>query len=252
AQRLGERARSDIWRSTREPRRAQCFRQRATPCIRYRCRRARRAERYRAWEAHRCRRGGNQPRRRERRVLLAHNRPSARLAVAVATHQDRHPGGAMTVYDVGDQVPLEHKVYSSAGALTDATVTLTVTKPDASTTSPTITHSATGTYQADVTTDAAGIWLFRWNVSGTVPTDIVDGQFTVVTSAPPAYAALDDLKLALGITNDVTRDGLLIGALNTASRYVERKTGRRFYIDRTTSARVYALRGRLLNDYCEQ
>lgn len=154
----------------------------------------------------------------------------------------------MTVYDVNDQVPLQHKVYSAGALINATTVTVTVTKPDGSTTTPTVTNTSTGVYDATVTTDAVGIWYFRWSVTGVVPTDYVDGQFTVVTSAPPSYTSLAAIKSALGIGADTSRDALLAGVVSAASRYVDRRTGRRFYADRTASARTYRPQGRLVDD----
>ncbi len=52
------------------------------------------------------------------------------------------------------------------------------------------------------------------------------------------YVDLGTLKLALGVT-DTSRDALLTSAIAAASRAIDGKTGRRFYLDSVASARVY-------------
>lgn len=52
------------------------------------------------------------------------------------------------------------------------------------------------------------------------------------------YATLDELKTALRIT-DSTYDTELQSKLTSASRRVDRDTGRRFWVDSNTSPRVY-------------
>jgi Phage gp6-like head-tail connector protein len=149
----------------------------------------------------------------------------------------------VTTYDLGDTIPLQHRVYSN-GALTAATVALTVTAPDGTTTTPSVTTSTTGVYNATVATDQVGLWSYVWSVSGAVPDDEAPGQFTIATRAPLAYASLYTVRLALGINNDNSRDALIESACEAASRFIDDTCGRRFYADTTTSARTYRLRGR--------
>lgn len=59
-----------------------------------------------------------------------------------------------------------------------------------------------------------------------------------MTNPPPAYGDLATFKLLFGIT-DTLRDPLLQMALSSASRQIDRLTGRRFYLDQLTSMRVY-------------
>jgi hypothetical protein len=150
----------------------------------------------------------------------------------------------VTTYDLGDTVPLQHRVYSN-GSLSAATVALTVTAPDGTTTTPSVTTSSTGIYNAVVPTDQTGTWFYAWSVSGAVPDDEVYGQFYVATRAPLSYVSLYTARLALGVNNDTSRDDLILAACNAASRYIDDACGRRFYADTTTSARTYRLRGRL-------
>lgn len=61
------------------------------------------------------------------------------------------------------------------------------------------------------------------------------------------YTDRTTLKLQLGIT-DTARDSLLDKAITAASRAIDRKTGRRFWLDATPSARVYNPHGRVVCD----
>ncbi|MFJ5804866.1 head-tail connector protein [Streptomyces sp. NPDC093093] len=59
------------------------------------------------------------------------------------------------------------------------------------------------------------------------------------------YADLGTLKRQLGLDDeDDTRDASLEQALNTASRYIEKSAGRRFWLDAEPVARVYRPQGR--------
>lgn len=145
----------------------------------------------------------------------------------------------MTTYDVGDAATLTTSVYSSAGALTDATVVLTITAPDATVTTPTVTHASTGVYTATITVTLAGVWFYTWTVSGTV-TAVDSGQFDAADPAPPTYASLAQLKTKLRITNTAD-DVELTEKLQVAARRIDFDTGRRFWSDTTVSARQYDL-----------
>ncbi|HCA86373.1 MAG TPA: hypothetical protein DEQ61_13235 [Streptomyces sp.] len=61
------------------------------------------------------------------------------------------------------------------------------------------------------------------------------------------YATLATLKLSMGIT-DTDRDALLEQALASASRGIDRMTGRRFYLDATAVQRTYNPAGKVVRD----
>jgi len=151
----------------------------------------------------------------------------------------------MAIYDVGDVAYLATTVTVN-GVLTDATMALVVTKPDGSTSSPTIAHPSTGNYTATVTVDQAGTWFYTFTASGTA-TNVDSGEFSAADPAPFAYASLTDFKTRLGITVD-TQNGDLTKVLVTASRQIDQDTGRRFYLDKTASARVFNPNGRVACD----
>jgi hypothetical protein len=62
------------------------------------------------------------------------------------------------------------------------------------------------------------------------------------------YVSLVNLKLALKIVNNTSRDTLLDYVRAAASKGVEAYTGRRFYADSSASARTYRIADRLISD----
>ena len=154
----------------------------------------------------------------------------------------------MPTYDLGDGVNLKHLVYDRTGTLAAATVSVLVTRPDATTTSPAVTTTATGVYQAATFTVAqTGIWTYVWTVSGTV-VDVASGAFTVTDPAAPVYTDLETVKSMLGKITADDRDDLISAAITGASRMINQKCGRYFYADRGTSTRVFRARNR---SYCD-
>jgi hypothetical protein len=61
------------------------------------------------------------------------------------------------------------------------------------------------------------------------------------------YASLADLKGQLGVT-DTSKDVLLFRALSAASKAVERRTKRKFWLDETPVQRTLNPHGRVVND----
>lgn len=144
----------------------------------------------------------------------------------------------MTTYDLGQGVNLTHTVYDRDGALTAATVALTVTRPDGTAfTPPTVTTPSTGVYRAATfVPDALGTWTYLWTISGTV-TDVEDGTFTVQAVAVREYADLPTVKDSLGKTSVDDRDDLIEQAIRSASRMIDDRAGRRFWLDAAVSSR---------------
>lgn len=148
----------------------------------------------------------------------------------------------MTVYTVGSLATLTTTLTDTSGVLTNATMALSVTKPDGTTTAPSVTNPATGMYAATVLADQAGTWIYTWTASGALVV-VDEGQFTVAAPAPLLYATVDDLRTRLNLP-DRTRDQELHDRLETASRCIERDTSRRFYLDPIVSQRVFNPRNR--------
>jgi len=147
----------------------------------------------------------------------------------------------MTTYDLGDGVPLEHEVHDPAtDALVNATVSLTLTRPDGTTfPAPTITNPSTGIYRATPVPDQVGAnWAGVWTTSGTV-ISVKPFSFSVADPAPADYTTLPTVKAALGKLTADDRDDLISAAISAASRWIDRRCGRYFYADRTPSTRTF-------------
>lgn len=144
------------------------------------------------------------------------------------------------IRDVGDRVDVRYEARSPDGALTNATVTLTVTDPAGNTTAPSVTNTATGVYDASFTLTAAGTWQWKWTSTGNV-VDVAYGQVTAQDASPPTYASLAQLRAELNLhAGNTSHDPGLLRALNTASRAVEAWCdGRKFYLERTATQRLF-------------
>ena len=139
-------------------------------------------------------------------------------------------------YDVGDLASLRHEVRVD-GTLTNATVALSVTAPDGTTSTPSVSNPSTGVYTASVSVTQAGPWVYVWTMSGAV-VDVAGGGFSAQNPQAPTYASLAELKSYLAVT-DVADDAQMLDSLVTASRGIEQHCGRRFYPQLTASARVF-------------
>jgi len=84
----------------------------------------------------------------------------------------------MADYPVGFQLRAVIRTKDTNGQLADATaVTFTYTKPDTTTTTPTVTHDTTGIYHCDQSLSAAGTWA--WAEASTGLVTVLSGTFTV-------------------------------------------------------------------------
>src|SRR6266542_1649818 len=77
-------------------------------------------------------------------------------------------------FDVGDAYRLVYTLTDAAGTPANATVTVTITKPDGTADTPTLTNPSTGTYIAVGSCSAAGTWLYKFAATGAL-TDDEDG-----------------------------------------------------------------------------
>ena len=140
-------------------------------------------------------------------------------------------------------------VFKVNGVPTDATtVTLTITDPTGAQTTPSVTHSGTGTYTADVACTLAGVWSYLWEGTGTA-SDAVAGTWTVTpVTSNQLYCTVEELKSRLAIP-DSGDDFEVMGAVRAACRAIDRVTGRYFW--RGTDTRTYvpqSLYGQQLDD----
>lgn len=110
----------------------------------------------------------------------------------------------MAYYDLGDSVALAIQVTDPAGALIDATsAVVTITRPDGTTISPTVDHTATGKYQASIVATGGGRYVARWVTTGP------DHAYTEIFDVASVEAGLISLRDA--------RTALRLAAGNTSS-----------------------------------
>jgi hypothetical protein len=150
-------------------------------------------------------------------------------------------------FDLGDAVPLLHRVYNASGTAVNADVVLSVVRPDGTTETVAVTNPETGRYEALYIPAVTGIFTYVWVVSGAV-TDVVPGSWMVADPAPPAYAGLPLVKLSLGKLSSDDRDELIAARIRQSARRIDKRCGRRFYRDRAASPRVFSPSGRTLVD----
>lgn len=131
------------------------------------------------------------------------------------------------VYDLGDTITLGAEVFNAAGTLANAgAVTLTVTLPDGTTTTPLVTNPATGKYSAALTATQIGQHTERWTSTGANAAAWSD-SFTVRDPAAIPPVSLDEMKRYLSIASD-TSDEELRAFMDTAAEAGESYTGRVF------------------------
>ncbi len=84
----------------------------------------------------------------------------------------------MASWDVGDAPTLYVEWRDPVGVLTATVTTLTVRKPDGTSTTPTVNSPSTGRYEATITVDQSGTWGYRF-VTADVLTAAEEAQFYV-------------------------------------------------------------------------
>lgn len=154
----------------------------------------------------------------------------------------------MPTYDLGDGVNLRHLVYDRDGDLTDATVALTITKPDGTTTGVVNSRTSLGTYDANTyVPPAVGEYRYKWVTTGTI-TDVSIGAFTVADPSPSYYSELPLVKSQLGKITTDDRDELIQASITAASRMIDVECGLwpgAFRADVVVSTRVVELSGNI-------
>lgn len=149
----------------------------------------------------------------------------------------------------GTSITLTAEWYEYPGGppadVTSVTITITPTAGGAAVVGPTssgVTNPSTGVnvYTWTVALDRAiGDYLVVWDgVDASLDAVQATELVTVTAGSGTYYASLADLKTSLRIT-DTDNDTELLDKLNSASRRVDRDTGRRFWADAVTSSRIY-------------
>lgn len=152
----------------------------------------------------------------------------------------------MPTYDLGDGVNLRHYVYDRDGNLVDATVVLTIIKPDGTTTGVVNSRTSLGTYDANTyIPPVVGDYRYTWTVSGVI-TDVSTGAFTVANPGPASYTELPLVKSQLGKITTDDRDEMIQASIMAASRMIDVECGLwpgAFRADTAVSSRIIELSG---------
>lgn len=154
------------------------------------------------------------------------------------------------MFDLGDTVPLTFEVRTTAGVLTNAaTVTLTVTRPDGTTETPTVTNppAVPGEYGVDYLPTTAG--TYRWRLVSTAPDTAITGSFDVRPALTRGIVSLEATKRHLNKDPaDTTDDEELREIIEATTEMIESIRGkvmvRRQFVEEVTIrpwARGYAL-----------
>lgn len=139
-------------------------------------------------------------------------------------------------HDLGDLIPLTVTIRDADGAPTNATtVTLTITLPDGTTTSPSVTNppATTGIYLYDYATVQPGRHVYRWTSSAPQAAHV--DVFDVRPLAPPYIVSLADTKEQLNITstgNDEELRKMIEASTAAVERHLDMAVVRRTVVER--------------------
>jgi hypothetical protein len=127
--------------------------------------------------------------------------------------------------DLGDPLPdLAIEVTDSSGALANASaVVLTITLPDATTSTPTVVNSSTGVYTSSYVPTQRGRHVASWIATGTNASAFTE-VYSVVDPAA-AIVGLADAQLYLQVYSNALQDEVR-ATIEAASVIVENYTGR--------------------------
>jgi len=137
-------------------------------------------------------------------------------------------------YDLGDVVPLGITITDSTGANANASaVTCTISLPDGTTSTGSVTNPSTGLYNCDFTPTQVGRHAVRWVATGTNASAYTD-EFTVRDYAELGIVGLAEMKEYLNIpATDTTVDEELRSFIDAGSdlaeSYVGQVLGRRTF-----------------------
>ena len=139
----------------------------------------------------------------------------------------------MASYDLGDVVALGITIKNASGTAQNATaVTCTVTLPDGTTTTPTVTNSGAGLYDITYSPTQSGRHLVRWVATGTNASAFTD-EFTVrdLTTLPViSYdVALSHLNIPAASADEDEIRRFIDAAQDLAENYVGAVLGRRTF-----------------------
>ena len=133
---------------------------------------------------------------------------------------------ATTPWYQGAAVPLAWTSTDTTGnPFEGTTVTLTVTLPDGTTQTPTVTHNGEGSYSASFITTQAGHHLVAWTATTTSQADAYADTFEVQPAQDPTIVSLAEAKEILQLTSTTQFDALLQGYNAAATNVIEYMCG---------------------------
>jgi hypothetical protein len=129
------------------------------------------------------------------------------------------------VYDLGDQIPLSVTVRDAAGTLVNpATVTLTITLPDETSTAPAVPLPPVTTGKPLYAHVGGAVGRHRWRMETTGPAGAHGGVFTVRSGAPRWIISLEEARAQLNMAG-TDADAELEEYLQATTDIVESITG---------------------------
>lgn len=133
--------------------------------------------------------------------------------------------------------------FTVGGVLTNPTsISLTVTAPDGTATSPTPTNDSTGVYHYDQALSSAGVWSFVFTGTGTAA-GVQTSTITVYPVDPQTsyYCTVEEAKDWIRIS-DTDDDGTIEALVSSASRWIDNYCNRQdhgFWLAPTAIASTY-------------
>jgi hypothetical protein len=150
-----------------------------------------------------------------------------------------------TLLDLGDVYDAasgcEIYIYDDAGDLAAATVALTITLPDGTTTTPAVTTPSTGRYQSSYKPTQAGTHYVQWvatSVGGVSGEDTAHEDSFTVSESTNTFVSLAEAKSLLNMQDTADDDELLSyleWACDLAEQIADTKFGRKTYTSETYS-----------------
>jgi hypothetical protein len=141
----------------------------------------------------------------------------------------------MATWDLGDAVTLTYTNRDASGNPADTTTMVaTISLPDGTSATPSVTHGATGVYSTIYTPSQYGRHLIRWVATGTNPSGFTD-EFTVrdLTALPVVSydSVLAHLNIPTASANEEEIRRFIDAAQDLAENYVGAVLGRRTYVE---------------------
>ena len=153
----------------------------------------------------------------------------------------------MAVYDLGDVVALGVTITDANGNPANATaVVATITAPDGTSSTPSITNTSAGLYDLSYTPSQSGRYTVKWVATGSNASAYAD-EFTVRDFSHMGIVSLDEVKAHLNIpttntTNDEEIRRFMDAASDLAENYVGCVLGRQVFTNEKYSGNTDIIR----------